>query len=192
MASEIWDSRGLLPPFDTNGVKIENRSPYKTNIINFIDIFGFNAQRLDILDKFVDYTKIVKESGVQIHKIWIDGSFCEKCETLRKRPPNDIDAVILHTIIDENLLKNNLDLILNKNKVKTEFKTDSYFVLIPPSYANLEDQYAFIEKIVYWSSFWSHTRDNDWKGFIELDNFDGDNYNNAKELIKNKRGEINE
>lgn len=129
---------------------------------------------------------------MQIHKIWIDGSFCENCETLRKRPPNDIDAVIFYTVIDKNLLENNLYLISNKFEVKTEFKTDSYFLLIPPSYANLEYQYAFIEKIVYWSSLWSHTRDCDWKGFIELDNFDVDNYNTAKELIKNKRGEINE
>lgn len=93
MVTNIWDERGLIPPIDQQNPTSNNRSPYKITIFDFIDIFGFSQKRLELLDSFLDFQKKLLDSGLLIHKQWINGSFCEHCEMTRNRSPNDIDAV---------------------------------------------------------------------------------------------------
>lgn len=190
MVTNIWDERGLIPPIDQQNPTSNNRSPYKITIFDFIDIFGFSQKRLELLDSFLDFQKKLLDSGLLIHKQWINGSFCEHCEITRNRSPNDIDAVFFYTVNNEELYKININCLSNE-LVKKTFKVDSYLIYLPTGDTNIDTYCNFMNITAYWSSLWSHTRSGQWKGFIELDNFNIDNYNNAKLLITNKRSEIN-
>lgn len=193
--NKFLDERGLISPVDINHpMDRDNRSPYKLDITQFVDRFGKTVERLDLLDLFLDYRKTLHESGIFIYKQWVDGSFCEDCEKLRNRHPRDIDVVSFYSIFDENLFSQGSEKI-EPDTAKKLFNVDSYFILIPTPSNNNDDyinnQLLLISNTSYWYSAWSHTRNGEWKGFIELDKFSTDNYNKAKRLITNKRSEIN-
>ena len=190
MITNFWDERGLIPPIDEKNPTSNNRSPYKITIFDFINIFGFSKKRLELLDSFLDFQKKLMDSGLLIHKQWLNGSCCENCEITRNRSPNDIDAVFFYSVNDVRLYEINIDYLSNE-LVKKTFKVDSYLICLPTRDVNIDTFCNLMDITAYWNSLWSHTRSGQWKGFIELDNFNIENYNKAKILITNKRSEIN-
>ena len=54
--------------------------------------------------------------------------------------------------------------LFNHATAKLNYKVDGYFIFLDGQ-ANQN----FIKRITYWYSMWSHTRSEQWKGFLQLD-----------------------
>jgi hypothetical protein len=70
-----------------------DRSPYRVDLISFIDRFSTTAPRVKILDGLLRFRAWLHNLGILSGFQWVDGSFLEDIETIAKRPPNDIDVV---------------------------------------------------------------------------------------------------
>lgn len=89
-------SHGALPPFISGDPTLPNaRSPYQTTIHEVVDRFCTSAERAKLLKGLNEYRKHLHSGGFISGSQWIDGSFIENVEVLRKRGPKDIDVVTL-------------------------------------------------------------------------------------------------
>lgn len=162
-----WDERGLLPPIFPGTLPTErDRSPYKVSICTFVENLAINRQRISILGKFLKFREFLFNSEIRDGIQWINGSFCEYVELTQNRYPNDIDVVTFFNIpngfTQVDLLSKNQKLF-DHEYVKENFSVDSYFCV----FGNTENEYSRRD-VTYWYSMWSHTRDYQWKGFIEI------------------------
>lgn len=186
-----WDERGLLPPIfpGTSPTGIE-RSPYCVDIMTFIKHFATTDQRINLLDNFLKFRGMLFTCGIENGMQWINGSFCEHVEFTRKRHPNDIDVVTLFFLPEG---YDNQEAFYNENKllfahelIKETFCIDSYFLVLKDTMV-----YEARHEIIYWNNLWSHTRDYQWKGFIEIP-LDKTLDNDAQQWLKNcKEGRSN-
>lgn len=128
--------------------------------------------------------------GIDKGTQWINGSFCEYVENTRKRPPNDIDIVTLFFLPEgydnQEAFYNKNKLLFAHNLIKEAFCIDSYFLVFKDTM-----DYETCREIIYWNNLWSHTRDYQWKGFIEIP-LDKTLDNDAQQWLKNcKEGRSN-
>lgn len=83
------------------------------------------------------------------------------------RSPNDVDIVTFFHIPDEysqeSLLKTFPD-PFNRETVKSRYAVDAYFVPFNPEVPEDIIRYA-----LYWYSLWSHNRNGQWKGYLQVD-----------------------
>src|SRR3546814_15716743 len=96
--------------------------------------FSASAELIAIVRGLLDYRAGLAGIGVVQGFQWIDGSFVEDCETVRQRPPSDVDVVTFayrpHTAIANQAW---LQLFMNSKHLfdhmiaKAEFKRDAYF-----------------------------------------------------------------
>ena len=174
-----FDHRGLIPPFF--GEPTSNlRSPYKVDLIDFIQRFSTTPERRKILDGLLKYRSALHGIGISSGFQWIDGSFLEKVETTQNRPPNDIDLVSFFPLpeneVEGTFLEKNLDLF-TKSFTKKMFSVDAFPVLLDWKPELL------IRSTAYWFSVWSHQRRSlDWKGFVEID-LDPKHDTSAREML---------
>lgn len=163
-----WNSQGFLPPIlpGEKGHSL-SRSPYAINCMELVSRFGTNAQRRSILQGFLDYRKQLHALGLVQGMQWLDGSFVENIEALESRAPNDIDVVTFANIpvgeSQKSLVNRNMSIFTNA-ETKRAFNVDAYYVFL----GEKADQ-GFIKQITYWYSMWSHTRSEQWKGFLQVD-----------------------
>lgn len=162
----IWNIHGVIPPIAENesGGSF-NRSPYQIGIVKLIELFCFNQKRCSILHGFLRYRKKMYDMGYVDGFQWIDGSFCENCEVLRDRTPNDIDVV---TFFNPESRTDNLpfdDSFFtreNMPNIKSQYFVDAYFMNI-----GLPADFYYTKMVAYWYSMWSHQTDTSlWKGFL--------------------------
>lgn len=164
---------GVLPPFLAQDVvgQTHPRSPYSATMLEFIDRFGTSPERNAILRGLIGFRGELKAAGFQSGIQWINGSFVEDCETIKSRPPGDIDVVSLlrrpadHT--DDQawtaLLNAHLHSIFDWNYTKRTYSCDSYFVDL-----NVEGQLVATQT-AYWFGLFSHQRLSfRWKGMVQL------------------------
>lgn len=149
----MWDIHGVIPPVLGEDASLD-RSPYEIDILTFVQMFALSEARIAILKNFLYYRKFLHDNGVTSGFQWVNGSFTENAETLRQRPPNDIDVVSFITqssAVSETLL--------NNGYIKQIYLVDSYFV-------DLNDNPEELVKwTAYWYSMWSHQRETKiWKG----------------------------
>lgn len=163
-----WGENGFLPPIrssmDATSFK---RSPYRATILEFIERFGTTSKRIYLLKNFLQYRATLNRVGLTDGFQWINGSFVEHVEFTRNRPPKDIDIVTFYTLPNgesQESLKNKNDTIFNSDYIKDTFSLDTYLIQQDGLPEKLQR-----ECVTYWYSMWSHTRENIWKGFIELD-----------------------
>ncbi len=93
--------------------------------------FGTSAERLAILRGLLDYRAAMAGVGVVHGFQWLDGSFVEDCETIRQRPPGDIDIVTFASrpaIPDWARFCSQHPEIFDPIQTKTLFKCDAYYV----------------------------------------------------------------
>lgn len=88
-----WNEIGVIPPMDMEHPTSAYRSPYKTDILKFVERYATSPQRIEILLGFIKFRKEINKTGLTDGFQWIDGSFIEDVELIEKRPPNDIDVV---------------------------------------------------------------------------------------------------
>lgn len=89
-------AHGALPPFISGHPTIPNaRSPFPATMHEVVDRFCTSLERAKLLKGLNEYRKHLHSGGFVSGSQWIDGSFIENIEVLRKRSPSDIDVVTL-------------------------------------------------------------------------------------------------
>ncbi len=170
-----FDIFGVIPPIRENNGTSPDRSPYLVDILTFCKRFGTSVERRVILRGLLNLRNTMRGAGLEVGFQWVDGSFVENVEQLRKTPPNDVDVVTFCGLGDLGAQKRLLADFptLFQPRVKGQFMVDHYFV---PTDTTIDHVYA--RKISYWYSMWSHQREtNRWKKFVCIDLDTADDHN---------------
>lgn len=159
-----WTKKGVLPPVNALQATSAERSPYTVKLLDVVMRFATSKERRQILKGFLDYRAALHSMALTQGFQWLDGSFSEDVELTEQRAPKDIDVVsFVHTPPNFSPSPGQLD-VLDHDHAKATYLVDSYFVeinLLPPD--NL------VKQSTYWYSMWSHRRNQDWKGYLQLD-----------------------
>ena len=170
MTIPAWDGHSVIPTIrmgipETAVNERNNRSPYKSDVVEVVQRFGVTEHRIRLLNGFLDYRQALYRAGVQQGFQWIDGSFAEDVEHRRLDPhtPNDIDVVTFFyppTPVTQELVD-----LFDIGLTKPNFHIDAY-----PVELGVELTQNVVETIAYWQSVWSHRRpDKMDKGFVQID-----------------------
>lgn len=159
---------GVLPPFvGANPAQIAGCSPYPVSSADLVATFATSVARNNLLRELFQYRADLRALGIVAGFQWLDGSFLEDVETIRGRPPKDIDLVTFaprpqHAQTDAQwgaLISANVGLFQPPIG-----KLDAYYVDL-----NLPVE-ILIRRATYWSGLFSHQRDTAlWKGLLQLD-----------------------
>jgi hypothetical protein len=139
------------------------RAPYQASVKEFVKKFRFSKWRCDVLSGFLALRRKYFLAGVRNGFQWVDGSFAADV----KPEPGDIDVVTFYKHHDQDLLIHKLkhygvDVTIS-GLVKAVYHCDSYLI-------NMSDYEScgLIATSSYWYSLFSHTRDRQWKGLVQL------------------------
>lgn len=165
----------VLPPFtneDVVGQFRSPRSPYNASFSDLVDRFATSPERAAILRGLKRYRDVLRGEGFQHGFQWIDGSFVENCEVVRRRPPGDVDLVSLlrrppHVRTDAEwsvFLDARWDEVFDSDYCKGMYHCDAYPIDLDAS------PEIVCEQTVYWFGLFSHQRDTfRWKGLVQID-----------------------
>lgn len=163
-----WNISGVLPPIRPgNPGHSPDRSPYQTTLMDIVDRFSYTPERRDILKGLLEYRTALHAAGITKGFQWLDGSFMEVVEVREGRAPNDVDVVTFFHLPDG---VSQLDLasahasLFNHGHIKVTYKVDAYPVVLGAVFDSLH-----VKQLSYWYSMWSHTRQAQWKGFLQID-----------------------
>lgn len=164
----------VLPPFTNNdvvGQERHPRSPYRATMSQLVQRFATSAERAQLLRGLKSYRDAIREVGITQGLQWIDGSFVEACETVRGRPPGDVDVVSAfhrpapHARRDAWLqfIDAHRTTLFDREHCKNTYSCDTYYV-------DLDVQpHLVFEQTAYWFGLFSHQRDTfQWKGLVQL------------------------
>jgi len=169
-----FDLGTVLPPFMNDDVvgNAAPRSPYRATMTEFVVRFATSPERTHILRGFKAFRDALRDAGFQSGFQWVDGSFVENCEAVKRRPPGDIDVVSLFrrptSCADaaawSSFVERYDETLLDQSHCKENYSCDAYFIDldIPPEFVS--------EQTAYWFGLFSHQRDTfRWKGMVQLD-----------------------
>lgn len=163
-----WDYTGVLPPvMPGEAGSSPHRSPYRAELTDIIDRFAISYERVKILKGLLEFRKRLHRAGITSGFQWLDGSYTENVEVLEGRPPRDVDVVTFFYLpagqTQQSVASSDPDLF-SPASAKKQFSVDSYFFCLgKPIDAGL------VQRISYWYSMWSHRRNGQWKGFVQVD-----------------------
>ena len=172
MIPQINES-GVLPPFLPNCLPTMRNAvaPYQATLEEFIVKYATTNARKNLLKGYLEYRRDLKDKGISVGFQWIDGSFTENVEVLRKRPPSDIDIITFFLRPEEYIendkweqyVKDNMQLF-NQNYLKTSYHCHSFYVDM-----NIHPIFV-VKNVTYLYGLFSHQRETFiWKGMLELD-----------------------
>lgn len=164
-----WNHQGVLHPIDpSGGATSRNRSPYKVSLSDFVLQFSTTLPRQNLLSGFLSFRSALHGAGIRAGFQWLDGSFLECVESLRSRPPNDIDVVTFYIVPDgqtQKTLEASHPQLFDHDYIKDSYHVDAYFIELKGSTLG-----KLIAELTYWYSLWSHQRDSLlWKGYLQID-----------------------
>lgn len=148
------------------------RSPYKATMSEFVGRFCTSPERAAILRGFKRFRDELRVVGFEAGFQWVDGSFVEKCEAVKGRPPSDVDVVsVLHRPVAHAgavqwaaFVDAHGDTLLDQAHCKEEFSCDAYYIDLDIPSSLISEQTA------YWFGLFSHQRDTfRWKGMLQID-----------------------
>ncbi|MGQ4274979.1 DUF6932 family protein [Terrihabitans sp. B22-R8] len=159
---------GVLPPFvGENSTNKAAMSPYKGDFSDLAISLGTTPQRVALLQGLAAYRTALRKAGFAEGFQWIDGSFVEDVETLKKRPPNDIDVVTFAALpsspTEQAEIFEKHGMLFDPGETKRIFQCDAYFVDLakPPA--------LLVKDTCYWFGLFGHQRVTSlWKGMIEV------------------------
>ena len=163
-----WDDNKVLPPIhpDTpEGQEHENwyRAPYVARLVEFVTRFVTTPERVELMERFLNYRTALHQAGISQGFQWINGSFVENIEqSSRSRPPKDIDVVTF--FFREESTREGYETLFDPEITKLNFDVDGYGIELgrPLAVVTAID-------IGYFHGMWSHRRvDHVWKGFIQV------------------------
>lgn len=162
------NASSVLPPYvgPEPGAKAD-MSPYVVSMSDVVARFATSLERVAILRGLLSYRDAVRALGLTEGHQWLDGSFVEDVESVRKRPPQDIDIVtftpILGTVPEKRALVQTNLAIFDSAIAKKTFHCDAFFVdlSIKPL--------LVVDWTRYWFGLFSHQRvTNLWKGILQV------------------------
>jgi hypothetical protein len=162
-----WNAQGVLPPIDSENTTLGERSPYAVSLADIVLRYGTSKERLKILKGFLDFRAELHTTGLAQGFQWVDGSFLENIEVIENRIPRDMDIVTFYHVPagqTQEKLANLAPRLFNPVCTKQDYAVDAYFVTLndgPPE--------PLIGLSAYWYSLWSHRRNGQWKGYLQID-----------------------
>ncbi len=161
---------GVLPPFDASlgPAAPGSMSPYDASMSEFAGQFATSDERVELLLGLLEYRERLRLSGMTDGFQWIDGSFIEDIETIRGRPPADIDLVTFasrpaaHAANWTDFVDAHPELF-DQDESKAQFHCHAFFVDMTrtPEYV--------IDSTAYWFGLFSHQRESAlWKGLVRI------------------------
>lgn len=161
-----WDSSGLLPPYLISPALEGGRSPYHVGLSDVMLRFGDTTARRTLLAGLLDFRAALHAAGVYEGFQWLNGSFVEDKRGRLGEEPKDIDVVtFFHTPPGQTqeALVTAYPLLFNPEATKSQYGVDAYPVALDSS--NLR---YLVTMSTYWSSLWSHSKNGQWKGYLEV------------------------
>lgn len=165
--------QGIVPPFVGGDPTIQtNMSPYFTSMQAFAQRFGDTPERQTIIEGLLDYRAALMAIGITGFQ-WLSGSFVEQVESIRGRPPGDVDVVSLINrpaaiSSDDKWLEflgtENGNLLINPEGMKKAYRCDAYAI-------DLNEPGLDIAVVTsYWYGLFSHQRETSaWKGMVVVE-----------------------
>lgn len=175
-----WNPQGVLPPIDSVDPTSEERSPYAVSLTDLVVHFGTTKERQTILQGLLGFRAALHAAGLDNGFQWVDGSFLEDIEKIENRAPADMDVVTFFYLppgqTQRSFASAHTDLFDHED-TKTRFHVDAYFV-------PLDDNTPahLVERSAYWYSLWSHRRNGQWKGYLQIDLLPTDDATASAEL----------
>lgn len=165
-----WNAFGVLPPAQ-GGPTAAGRSPYTVSLTDMVLHFSASPARCAILDGFLRYRSALHAAGLTTGFQWVNGSFVENVEEQEGRPPNDIDVVTFYHLpvgsTQAALAAAHRDVFIfdlaSKQRLKTTYRVDAYMESLGRAPEKL------VERSWYWYSMWAHRRNDQWKGYLQVD-----------------------
>ena len=143
------------------------RSPYRVGLLDLVLRFADTAARQTLLTRLLGYRAALHSAGVLDGFQWLNGSFVENTMQNAMREPNDIDVVSFLYLpagqTQEALVKANASLF-DHMAMKRQYSVDAYPVVLDTN--NLA---YLVRTTAYWNNLWSHDRNQQWKGYLEID-----------------------
>ena len=105
--------------------------------------------------------------GLSMGFQWVNGSFVEDIETTEERKPADIDTVTFFHLPDgetEQSLVTASPHLFDPVHSQQDYHVDAYFV---PLDGDVPE--PLVGQSAYWYSMWSHRRNGQWKGYLQID-----------------------
>lgn len=165
---------GVLPPFFPESAPTirADVAPYLVSLTELVQNYATTNTRKRILIGYLEYRKSLKKIGINTGFQWIDGSFTEDVEQVRKRGPSDIDLLTFAFRPDPSFM--NVDLwgkfiedhkqLFYPKDTKENFLCDAYYIDL-----NMHPVYL-VKNISYWHGLFSHQKETFlWKGMLEID-----------------------
>jgi hypothetical protein len=163
------NTSGVLPPFLGTGPEIRaSVSPYEATMSELVRRFATSTERVQIFRGLLDLREEIRAVGITNGFQLIDGSFVEDVESIRGRPPGDVDVVTLAYRANpdpnawKNLVQNNLRLF-DTAATKAQFRCDAYYIDM-----NKRPD-ILVEDAVYFFNLFSHQKATFlWKGMLRI------------------------
>ena len=180
-----WDSYGVIPAHNRDEPASHDRSPYNVSLLGLAERFGITKDRRRLLTGLLDFRSELHKACITRGFQWINGSFVENVEETVGRSPNDVDVVTFFHIPDGHSQKSLVQafpVLFDNETVKSRYAVDAYFATFNPVVP--ED---IIRYTLYWYSLWSHNRNGQWKGYLQVDLADGEDAD-AREALEQMGG----
>ena len=162
--------QGILPPFTSGDpTSPDNMSPYRATMKEFVERFGTSPERYEIIWGLLSYRADLMACGLTGLQ-WLGGSFVEDVESIRGRPPKDVDVVsVINRPIDiksdekwiEFLDSEHGALLTDSEAMKDAFHCDAYAIDMN------EPSIDIVNSTRFWLGLFSHQRiTSAWKGMV--------------------------
>jgi len=170
-----FDHNGVLPPhLGNHAANRAHMSPYPCNSSELCVKLGTTDERRIILLGFFELRAALRQLGITSGFQWLDGSFAEDAERIRRKPPGDIDVVTFYPPlqIPPNLSPDVaalLQVLSDRDATKQQFHVDHILVPLAPTPDRMADAKRLVDDVRYWFGLFSHPRSDDvWKGMLQL------------------------
>ena len=167
VAIPAWTAQGVLPAIDVESPTSSSLSPYRVSLLDFVVRFGNTAARRTLLRGLLEFRAALHALDLVDGFQWLDGSFLEDIETVERRQPRDIDVVTFFRLPEgrsQTSLEEAAAELFDPQGVGGRYGVHGFFVQL-----NGVDPELVVEQCTYWNSLWSHRRNGQWKGYLQVD-----------------------
>ena len=145
---------------------------------------GNTPERRVLLQGLLSFRSDLRAIGIVSGFQWVNGSFAENIEMRDRRAPGDIDVVTFYHIPNgytQSTIQARHPSLFSNRDIKSRHHVDAFFVAL-----NDTSPEYIVNMSAYWYSMWSHTYDNVWKGFVQID-LDGSEDSQANDQLVSRR-----
>jgi len=129
--------------------------------------FATTPDRQRILAGFLNFRAALHSAGLTQGFQWLNGSFVEDIEVIAGRGPHDIDVVTFFHLPPnqtQQTVSQAYPRLFRSGDTKADYQVDAHFVQLD---GDLPE--PLVGQSAYWYSLWSHRRNWQWKGYLEID-----------------------